>query len=211
MGALPGAINRITVRDAGNTEDGGAGSGNTGVGSSRISFTTIGNVPPRGLCGCGLIDAIAVMLALGALDETGSLSDEYEDGFPICDSADGGAIAIVNRDVRQYQLAKSAILSGIKLLCAAAGLNPADLDTVFIAGGLGFFIDIENAIRTALIPAEFRAKTAVCGNLSLRGAVQSLVDPGFAEKCREITAKSQILELASDPKFMEAFAENMYF
>ena len=116
MGALPGAINRITVNGESGTAGGPDGS---------LRFTTIDNEPPRGICGCGLIDALAVMLKTGAIDETGALSDGFEGGWPIWVSASGdGRIGLSGRDVRRYQLAKSAIRSGIMLLCAAAGLAP---------------------------------------------------------------------------------------
>jgi uncharacterized 2Fe-2S/4Fe-4S cluster protein (DUF4445 family) len=209
MGALPGAIDKIAAGENG-----------------ALSFTTIGGAPPRGLCGCGLVDAVAAMLKTGALDETGLLADDCEGGFTIYDPARQGAecgcgvgakaagkkVSVSGKDVRQYQLAKSAIVSGIRLLCAAAGVGLAELETVFIAGGLGFFINIENAIATGLLPPEFRGKTAVCGNLSLRGAAQCLKSGAeFLARCAEIAAKSETYELASDPHFMEAFAENMLF
>jgi uncharacterized 2Fe-2S/4Fe-4S cluster protein (DUF4445 family) len=209
MGALPGAINKITV-DPPRTDI--ADVPGFGDPAGTLRFTTIDNAPPRGICGCGLIDAVAVMLKTGVIDETGALTDGFEDGWPLWVSASGNErIGLSGRDLRQYQLAKSAIRSGIDLLCAAAGLKPGELDAVYIAGGLGFFIDLENAIATGILPEEFRGKTAVCGNLSLRGAVRSLVREDFAETCRRITAKSEIMELASDPGFMDAFAENMLF
>jgi uncharacterized 2Fe-2S/4Fe-4S cluster protein (DUF4445 family) len=217
MGALPGAINKISAGgpdggpDSGLADNAG-GRSLTGGPDGGLRFTTIDNAPPKGICGCGLIDALALMLKTGAIDETGALADGFEDGWPLWVSASGNErISLSGRDVRQYQLAKSAIRSGIELLCAASGLAPGELDTVYIAGGLGFFIDLENAIATGILPGEFRGKTAVCGNLSLRGAVRSLGCSGFAETCRRITAKSETLELASDPGFMDAFAENMLF
>jgi uncharacterized 2Fe-2S/4Fe-4S cluster protein (DUF4445 family) len=88
---------------------------------------------------------------------------------------------------------------------------------VYIAGGLGFFINIDNAIATGLLPPEIRGKAAVCGNLSLRGAALSLTQsgasggPSFWDRCSEIIGKSETYELASDPHFMDAFAENMMF
>jgi uncharacterized 2Fe-2S/4Fe-4S cluster protein (DUF4445 family) len=206
MGALPGAINRVTVDPP---RPGAAGLPEQ-KGNPRI--TTIDNAPPKGICGCGLVDAVAAMLKTGAIDETGALADEFADGWPLWSSGSGNStIRLSGRDVRQYQLAKSAIRSGIQLLCAAEGLAPGELDTVYIAGGLGFFIDPENAIATGILPEEFRGKTAVCGNLSLRGAVRNLTCERFAETCRRIRAKSETLELASVPGFMDAFAENMLF
>jgi uncharacterized 2Fe-2S/4Fe-4S cluster protein (DUF4445 family) len=224
MGALSGAVNKITAgprpvpgvsgTDAATPGVSGTDAAAPGVWKSGagtdLFFTTIDNAPPRGICGCGLIDAVAAMLKTGAIDETGALVDEFAGGWPLWVSASGN-ISLSGRDVRQYQLAKSAIRSGIQLLCAAAGRTPAELDAVYIAGGLGFFIDLENAIATGILPEEFRGKTAVCGNLSLRGAVLSLTRGGFAETCRRITAKCETMELASDSGFMEAFAENMLF
>jgi uncharacterized 2Fe-2S/4Fe-4S cluster protein (DUF4445 family) len=194
MGALPGAINRISVDNG------------------RLRYTTLGNVPPKGICGAALIDAIAVMKRLNAIDETGALANDYsQTGFPLAQG-----IAITQKDVRQFQLAKSAILSGINVLCKRAGLGPGDPD-VFIAGGLGFYIDPENAVTSGLLPPEFAARptgknqTAICGNTSLNGAVKCLIDKNFLPCCREIVARSDMAELASSSDFAEAFAENMYF
>jgi uncharacterized 2Fe-2S/4Fe-4S cluster protein (DUF4445 family) len=188
MGSVNGAIDTITKENG------------------KLSFTTIGGGAPRGICGCGLIDAMALMLREGIIDETGALDDAYRDGFTITEG-----ITLVNLDVRQYQLAKSAILSGIKILCKNAGLSPADISAVYIAGGLGFFINKQNAAATGLLPAEFLDKIAVCGNLSLRGAQRCLEDPGFLARCAGIAARSACIDLAANPEFMDEFAANMLF
>jgi uncharacterized 2Fe-2S/4Fe-4S cluster protein (DUF4445 family) len=189
MGGVTGAISRITG------------------GNGRFSFTVIGGAEPRGICGSGLIDVMALMLRDGVIDETGALDEAYEGGFAVT-----GNISIVNRDVRQYQLAKSAVFSGIRILCKSAGLNPADIGAVYIAGGLGFFIDKENAVATGLLPKEFLDKIAVCGNLSLRGALRCLGDgAAFLTLCERIIAKSVTIDLAADPAFMDEFAGNMLF
>ena len=192
MTAGPGAINRI---------------------NQDLSFSTIGNVPPRGICGTALIDVIAVMKQLDAIEETGALADKYlETGFPIAEG-----IAVSQRDIRQFQLAKSAILSGISVLCQKAGLKAKDVDAVYIAGGLGFYLNLKNAAAAGLLPPEFairpagKKQTAICGNTSLMGAVKSLTDDNFLQRCREIAAKSDHVELGQDSNFVEAFADNMYF
>ncbi|MDR0447441.1 MAG: ASKHA domain-containing protein [Treponema sp.] len=204
MGALPGAINRISINDkpvsAGNIFNCGP-----------LVYSTLGNSMPRGICGAGLIDAIAALKQLSVIDETGALTDEYiETGFPLAEG-----LTISQKDIRRFQLAKSAICSGITVLCKRAGLNPAKLDAVYIAGGLGFYIDIKNAVATGLLPPEFTetlpGKIAVCGNLSLKGAVQSLIESAFLQRCKKIIAHSNIVELAADADFSEAFTENMLF
>jgi uncharacterized 2Fe-2S/4Fe-4S cluster protein (DUF4445 family) len=202
MGALSGAINRISV------DPGKLNRKDTVFNFGPLRYTTLGNIPPKGICGAALIDAVAAMKRLAVIDETGALTDEYAGtGFPLAEG-----IAISQRDIRQFQLAKSAVLSGITLLCKKAGLESyGGLGTVYIAGGLGFFIDPENAVSAGLLPPEFGPKTAVCGNTSLKGAVKSIIDSSLLQRCREIISVSKTIELASNPDFAEVFAENMYF
>jgi uncharacterized 2Fe-2S/4Fe-4S cluster protein (DUF4445 family) len=188
MGSIPGAINKV------------------GLEEGKIFYTTIADAPPLGLCGCGLIDAMAMMLKTGVIDETGAFTDDDYEGFVVAEG-----ISLLNRDVRQYQLAKSAILSGIKILSANAGVELSEIARVHIAGGLGFFIDKANAVATGLLPVEFLDKISVCGNLSLQGSVKCLSEPLFLSECKKIVGKCVNIELASDPAFMEAFAENMLF
>jgi uncharacterized 2Fe-2S/4Fe-4S cluster protein (DUF4445 family) len=187
MGGLRGAINRVTMRD--------------GV----LSFRTIGDAPPQGICGCGLIDAVALMLRTDVIDETGAFTGSQND-FPLAPD-----ISITQGDIRQFQLAKSAILSGIRILCRHGDIEVKDMSGFFIAGGLGFFIDRENAVAAGVLPDISRSRIAVCGNLSLKGARQSLTDPDFFSRCEEITAKSQTIDLAADSAFVDEFTENMIF
>jgi len=174
---------------------------------NRPAFTvsTIGNAPPLGICGSGLIDAVAIMLKLGIIDETGAMTGLEREFF----LAPG--ISISARDVRQFQLAKSAILSGIRILCKNAGLGLADVKNVFIAGGFGFFINKKNAVVSGIFPEEFLDSITVSGNLSLEGAAALLSEKDFMERCRQIKARCSIIDLAADPCFADEFTENMLF
>jgi uncharacterized 2Fe-2S/4Fe-4S cluster protein (DUF4445 family) len=172
---------------------------------NALYYTTVEDEKARGICGSGLIDAIAVMKKLGVIEESGAFADCYaQTDFPVADG-----IGINQKDVRLFQLAKSAIFSGIKVLCKTAGVSPATLDKAYIAGGLGFFINLENAAYTGLLPREIISKADVSGNTSLKGAVQSLTDESFLPRCREIIARSTVVDLAVDKEFAEAFADNM--
>jgi len=198
MGALPGAINSISLKEK--------PLGATCFKFGTLFYTTVANEMARGICGAGLIDAIAVMKKLACFDETGALADEYARiGFPVAEG-----IAVTQRDVRQFQLAKSAIYSGLKVLCKTAGIEQENLSTVYIAGGLGFFINLKNAVEVGLFPDGLAEKTAVCGNTSLKGAVKSLTDSSFLPRCREIISGSCTVELALDRDFAEAFADNIH-
>jgi uncharacterized 2Fe-2S/4Fe-4S cluster protein (DUF4445 family) len=188
IGSVRGAINKVEMK------------------GGRLEFTTIGGAPVRGICGSGLIDAIAVMLDEEIIEESGAFARDDCREFSIT-----GGVTLVNRDVRQVQLAKSAIMSGIQLLCKNAGLGLEEIEKVCIAGGLGFFIDKKNAVKIGLLPGEFLEKISICGNLSLKGAEQSLGDPSFPQRCGAIIEKSRLFELASDPRFMDVFTENMLF
>jgi uncharacterized 2Fe-2S/4Fe-4S cluster protein (DUF4445 family) len=170
-----------------------------------LSITTIGNAPPVGICGSGLIDAVAIMLKQGTIDETGFLRDT-ERGFVLAPG-----VSITARDIRQFQLAKSAILSGIKILCERAGVKTADVQNVFIAGGFGFYINKQNAVAAGIFPKEHLDLITVCGNLSLQGAVENLLDKNFMEKCGQITGRCSVVDLACDPSFAGEFADNMFF
>ena len=199
MGAMLGAINRISLKK----EPPDLNWFNYG----SLFYTTLGSEKARGICGAGFIDAVALMKRLGAIDETGALADEYAPkGFPLAEG-----IAITQKDVRQFQLAKSAIFSGIKVLCKTAGLEAQSAVTAYIAGGLGFFINLENAAGVGLLPLELTKNAAVCGNTSLKGAVKSLTDSNFLPLCRKIVSCSDTVELAFNSDFADAFTDNMMF
>lgn len=176
--------------------------------ANAITLTTIGNVPPAGICGSGLIDAVAGMLKLGIIDETGCMTNPYNQQNGFC-LAPG--ICVTARDIRQFQLAKGAILSGIRVLCKNAGLMLADIKNVFIAGGFGFFINKKNAIDAGIFPEEFSGVISICGNLSLQGAEENLSRKDFMNKCEQIIDKCSVIDLAADPSFMDEFANNMLF
>ena len=197
MGAELGAINRINFKK----EAANAHLFNYGP----LYYTTLGNVKAHGICGAGLIDAVAAMKKLKAVDESGALADKYaQSGFPVTDK-----ITVTQGDVRQFQLAKAAIYSGMKILMRKAGLYIEDIGAVYIAGGLGFYIDLDNAAEIGLIHRELKSKTAVCGNTSLLGAVKSMTDTAFLPRCREIASRAVTEELALYEDFIREFADNM--
>jgi len=165
---------------------------------------------------CGLnasefIDTIAEMKRKNIIDETGALDDKFVNkGFTVENVG-----IITQKNVREFQLAKSAIYSGIKTLCKTARMDLANIGAVYIAGGLGEYINLENAAELKLLPGEFISGTAaninVCGNTSLKGASQSLIDPAFLPRCREIITCAQTIDLAGDKYFTAAFEHNMWF
>jgi len=182
----------------------GAISGIDSSDDSTLTITTIGNAPPIGVCGSGLIDAAAIMLKNNIIDKTGYLKNDQ--GFILAPG-----ISINSIDIRQFQLAKSAIMSGIKILCKNSGVKLNEIPNVFIAGGFGFFINKKNAVNTGIFPKEFIESLTICGNLSLRGAEENLLYSNYIERCKNIVRRCKIIELSNDPSFTDEFAENMLF
>jgi len=165
-----------------------------------------------GLTASDFIDAVAEMRRQNVIDETGTLADNFSQaGFP----TKGGKV-ITQKDVRQFQLAKSAIYSGIKTICKAAEIELKNLGTVYVAGGMGFHLNPQNAAAVGLFPKEFAGdhaavKTVICGNTSLQGTVESLKDSSFLPRCYELITHAETVDLANDKYFAAAFEHNMLF
>lgn len=164
---------------------------------------TIDNAPPVGICGSGLIDLIAVLLQRGILDETGYLE---EDPFPYAES-----LTLTGADVRAFQLAKSALRAGLEVLCETAGLAPAELSRIYIAGGLGYYMNIHSAVAVGLLPDCPRSHMVSVGNTALLGAAAVLQDPALAEKISPVAADCETVELNLSPSFSDKFMEHMMF
>ncbi len=172
--------------------------------SGNSEYQVIGNIEPIGICGSGLVDIVAYMLINNLIDETGLLKGTY--------IIHGGyKIMITQQDIREIQLAKSAIYSGILILMARAGLSFNDLDALYLAGGFGNYINVKSAIQIGLLPYELREKIYPIGNSSVIGALQYLKSDEFALKIDNILNNSEYIELANADEFPMEFALNMDF
>ncbi len=161
---------------------------------------TIGDGEPCGICGTGLVDIIAELLKTEVIDDTGYMEDgELE----ICPG-----VKLTQGDVRQYQLAKSAVYSAILALMARLGIGFADIDHLYISGGFAAKINIDNAVFTGLLPAELKNVCISVGNSSLLGTIKNVFEN---DSLSEITEKAEYIDLSSDANFSELFMENMIF
>ena len=183
MGAVYGAISSFT---------------------DQKNYQVIGNTAPRGICGSGIVDIVAYLLANDLLDETGLLKDTFV-------IHQKNSIQVSQQDIREIQLAKSAIYSGIKILINMAGLSYENIETLFLAGGFGNYINIISAIQIGLLPYELRNKINPIGNSAGIGALQYLKSENFEKKIDKILKKSQYLELSNMDEFTMEFALNMNF
>ena len=129
----------------------------------HISYKTVGDAEPRGICGTGLIDIVHELLKNSVIDETGYMDGDFE----ICKG-----VFLSRDDVRQYQLAKSAIYSAILTLMKALGVGFDDISRAYVSGGFSAMININSAVGTGLLPKELKHKTVALNNSSLQGTVK---------------------------------------
>lgn len=170
----------------------------------------IGDVPAMGICGSGLIDVVAYLRKHDLLDDEGLLQED----FVVVDAVrtgDGKPVVITQADIREVQLAKSAIASGVNILLHKAGLAPGELDAVFLAGGFGNYINTQSATEIGLLSPAFDDKIISLGNASGTGALMALKSLNFHEWTSSLIQKAKHLELAEEDDFALEFAMNMMF
>lgn len=166
------------------------------------SFTTINNSAPKGICGSGLIDAVALMLKSGVLPRDGYIEKDCE--------IHNSKIYITQEDIRSFQLCKGAISAAVKLLLEKHGLSENDLDKIYLSGALGESITVENAILTGLLPNITADKFVSLGNGALLGGAMALKEENRI-KLRSIAEKAQVFNFATDEDFMKTFMDNINF
>ena len=173
--------------------------------NGKFGYSVIGGAAARGICGSGLIDAVAAALDLGLLNERGKILTG--DGLiHLTDS-----IYLTQEDIRQVQLAKGAIAAGIQLMADHMGIPLSDIQRVLLAGAFGTYMDPRSACRIGLLPRELEGKIAPVGNAALSGAVLLACDTGARERAQRIAQTTQALELGTMPGFPRCFARNMRF
>ena len=205
MAAVPGAISHVRW------------------GADGMELMVLGEAEPDGLCGSGLLDALAMLLDTGAVDETGRLLDADEYDHPISahiGEAEGKNAFFFSRerdvylsaaDIRKLQLAKAAIAAGIQTLLITAGVTAANASCFILAGGFGNFLDRESAARIGLFPKEFLPITKGMGNTAGEGAAIALLSQEARGTLARINAKCEYVELSTSITFNEQFVEQMMF
>ncbi len=164
------------------------------------SYKTVGDAPATGICATGLIDIIAVLLNSGETDKTGYMGKEKIEVAP--------GVYLTAEDVRQVQLAKSAVYSGILTLMKLNNVFFEDIDTLYISGGFSAKINKKNAAEIGLIPKELLNKAESIKNSCLSGTVKFATQKNDLS---EITEKAVYTDLGTSTVFSELFIENMMF
>ncbi|MGZ4125195.1 MAG: ASKHA domain-containing protein, partial [Actinomycetota bacterium] len=181
-----------------------------------------GDVEPRGICGSGLIDAVAQLRVSGLLRSDGVLASPDEvPGHPLADRLvvrDGvrafaltGAVLLTQLDIRELQSAKGAIATGIEVAMSALGVTPADLDEVLLAGSFGTYIAPASARIIGLVPPVPVERIKAVGNAASEGAKMALLSFRERELAFELPNVVEYVELSGAADFNERFIRNLAF
>ena len=187
--------------------------------NEQIEYHTVGDAPAVGMCGSGIVDVLAQLHARGIVDHTGRMLDhprvrtfDSQREFVVVDRETGAGpapITLTQRDVRELQLAKGAIRTGITALLLESELSDEDLDKVIIAGAFGSYIDVSSAMTIGMLPALPLQRFRQVGNAAGTGARLALISREQRAIAAEVGQRVHYLELASLPRFQELFAQSM--
>ena len=192
--------------------------------AGQLSCVTIGAKEAEGLCGSGLLDAVAVMLALGAIDETGRMLDPGEDDIPadiapyLFLTADeepafrlSPQVYVTQADVRKLQLGKGAIAAGVRVLLEEYGADEGQISRLLLAGGFGSRLRPESAARIGLIPPSLLPVTEAIGNAAAEGARVTLCSGQARERILTLCGSMEYRELSGMAAFNAAYMDAMMF
>lgn len=214
MIAVPGAIDRVLIHD-------------------DVYIHTIGDVPSMGICGSGLIDAIAEMRKAGIIEERGRLlnrgtvdkankvfsqrrfkTDKEGNQFVLAFGDRKNRISpvvVTQQDVKEFQLAKAAISAGVLILMEEMGVEPDDISEVFIAGAFGNYIRKESFCALGILPDIDIEKVTPVGNAAGEGAKIALISSEERDEVNVIAQKVRYIELSAHPAFRKKFIRSMFF
>jgi uncharacterized 2Fe-2S/4Fe-4S cluster protein (DUF4445 family) len=184
IGAINGALDNFIMFDVNN-----------------FQFTTIKEEPCIGICGSGLIDIVSSLYENKIVNKSGYLKEE----FIISDN-----IKITPKDIREIQLAKSAIRAGVEVLLSVSKTNLEDIANIYISGGFGKHVDLKNLVNIGILPKQLLPKIVAVGNTSISGAYRYLMSNNYSN-FSEIINKTSLIELDSHPLFQNLFIEYMSF
>lgn len=203
MAAQPGAIDRLRFED------------------DRLIFHTVGDEPPRGICGSGLIEALGAFLQSGLINRSGRVNLAMprvliREGHPEIvlvpadETAVGREITLRQGDIENLIRDKAALYAGSRILLANAGLTFDDVERIFIAGNFGQSLEIEQAVRIGLLPDISRERIKFIGNSSLTGARDALLSRVAWQRAQEIASSITCLELTVEPRYFEEYTAALF-
>ncbi|MEA2075438.1 MAG: ASKHA domain-containing protein [Euryarchaeota archaeon] len=187
IGGVSGAIKEVRIENGG------------------VKYKTIDDAAPVGICGSGLIDALAELLDKKIINGRGKFYGAEKE-FKIAEG-----ISLLEKDIDQLNLAKTAVAVGIKVLLGRCGIALDEIDSVLLAGGFVNFTNTENAIRIGLLPDVEQEKVKKVGNAAIEGARQALISKTKREEAEAVAKRIEHVKLEEEENFMEIFVGELYF
>ena len=206
MRAAPGAIERIQIENA-----------------DEIRLFTIGDQSPVGICGSGIIDAVAELMSIQAINNKGAFVKDHSrvrknknnnQEYLLVDAENTGHnkdITINRSDINEVQLAKGAIRAGLEILLDEAGITAEDVDEIIIAGAFGTYINVKNAIKIGMFPNLPLERFKQVGNAAGMGARLALLSQKQRKIIQNVVKKIEYIELTTAPNFLKIFIKAMIF
>jgi uncharacterized 2Fe-2S/4Fe-4S cluster protein (DUF4445 family) len=192
MPGLPGAIEKVVIRDDG-----------------RVEATVIGGGPAEGICGSGLVDLLGELLRTGRMNALGRFEDA---GRAFVVAADGDqAVTFSEGDVNALAQAKGANVAGLQIAFAEYGIDYSQLDVFYLAGGFGRHLNLESAKRIGLIPNLPSEKIVQVGNASIEGACLALLSRAKRAELEALVKRVRHCRLETHPGFFDFFVEGCQF
>jgi uncharacterized 2Fe-2S/4Fe-4S cluster protein (DUF4445 family) len=208
MRASTGAVERVWIDPA----------------SKNVRLRTIDDAPPRGICGSGIVDAVAEMFMNGILDPSGRITDAKGDRrvrkgpdgareYVLAWAADtetGDDLTVAQHDIEEIQLAKAAIFTGVSALMRKLGAKCQDLKRIYAAGAFGTYVDASSAIAIGMYPDVPVDRIRFIGNAAGSGARMALKSTQIRDLAEKLSKKVEYVELAGEKDFQSEFAKAMF-
>jgi uncharacterized 2Fe-2S/4Fe-4S cluster protein (DUF4445 family) len=194
MPALDGAIESVAIK-----EDG----------SFRLGV--IGNLPPEGICGSGLVDALSELLRTGRMNDMGRFEDETHRITLHHGEAPDEDVFLLESDVNELAQAKGANVAGLHVVFSSYGIDFDDIEVFYLAGGFGRHLNIEASKRIGLIPSLASSKVVQAGNLAIEGATIALLSKTKRKELEDLARRVQHCRLETHPRFFDFFVEGCQF
>ncbi len=175
------------------------------VDNGELRASVIGD-KATGICGSGLIDALAALLELEIIDETGAFEDEDIESYELT-----SGVYLTQADIRKLQLAKAALAAGINILLKERGIEASDIESLVLAGGFGTYLTVPSAALIGMFPDELKGKAVSVGNAAGEGAISLAISNKAREDIHMIKDKCRYIELSTHPDFTDEYMEAMYF
>jgi uncharacterized 2Fe-2S/4Fe-4S cluster protein (DUF4445 family) len=192
MPALDGAIETVAIDDDG---------------AFRIGV--IGDVPPEGICGSGLVDALSELLRTGRMNDMGRFEDDVH--RVTLYRGEDKEIFLLESDVNELAQAKGANVAGLHTVFSSYGIDFDDIDVFYLAGGFGRHLNVEASKRIGLVPSLDSTKIVQAGNTAIEGATIALLSKSKRQELEELVKRVEHCRLETHPNFFEFFVEGCQF